>query len=154
MELNQLECNPAMKQGETKYGIIDIDPKNYDHFDKKFIIDKIQEYKLPLIPILSKSGSIHLYVFMEKFVDAATLKSFLSNLLPLFNLKADTEIFPKQTQLTRDLERGGLRPGQFINLPYFNRTDRRALNIDGTEFTFEQFIPLVESNLSPSRRIK
>ena len=84
---------------------------------------------------------------MEKFVDAATLKSFLSNLLPLFNLKADTEIFPKQTQLTRDLERGGLRPGQFINLPYFNKTERRALNIDGTEFTFEQFIPLVESNL-------
>ena len=70
---------------------------------------------------------------MEKFVDAATLKSFLSNLLPLFSLKADTEIFPKQTQLTRDLERGGLRPGQFINLPYFNKTDRRALNIDGSQ---------------------
>ena len=53
------------------------------NFDKKFIIDKIQEYKLPLIPILSKSGILHLYIFMEKFVDAATLKSFLSNLLPL-----------------------------------------------------------------------
>ena len=49
--------------------------------------------------------------------------------------------------LTKDLERGGYRPGQFINLPYFNKTERRALNIDGTEFTFEQFIPLVESNL-------
>ena len=84
---------------------------------------------------------------MEKFVNAATLKSFLSNLLPLFKLKPETEIFPKQTQLTRDLERGGLRPGQFINLPYFNKTERRALNVDGTEFTFEQFIPLVESNL-------
>ena len=84
---------------------------------------------------------------MKKFVEAATLKSFLSNLLPLFKLKPDTEIFPKQTQLTRDLERGGLRPGQFINLPYFNKVERRALNIDGTEFTFDQFIPLVESNL-------
>ena len=84
---------------------------------------------------------------MRKFVDAATLKSFLSNLLPLFKLKSDTEIFPKQTQLTKDLERGGYRPGQFINLPYFNKSERRALNIDGTEFTFEQFIPLVESNL-------
>ena len=84
---------------------------------------------------------------MKKFVDAATLKSFLSNLLPLFKLKPETEIFPKQTQLTRDLERGGLRPGQFVNLPYFNKAERRALNTDGTEFTFEQFIPLVESNL-------
>ena len=145
--IKSIGMQPCNEDGETKYGIIDIDPSNYAHFDKKFIIDKIQEYKLPLIPILSKSGSLHLYIFMKKFVDAATLKSFLSNLLPLFNLKADTEIFPKQTQLTRDLERGGLRPGQFINLPYFNKTDRRALNIDGTEFTFEQFIPLVESNL-------
>ena len=84
---------------------------------------------------------------MRKFIDAAILKSFLSNLLPLFKLKSDTEIFPKQTQLTKDLERGGYRPGQFINLPYFNKTERRALNTDGTEFTFEQFIPLVESNL-------
>jgi hypothetical protein len=145
--IKSIGMQPCNEDGETKYGIIDIDPSNYDNFDKKFVIDKIQEYKLPLIPILSKSGSLHLYIFMKKFVDAATLKSFLSNLLPLFNLKADTEIFPKQTQLTRDLERGGLRPGQFINLPYFNKTDRRALNIDGTEFTFDQFIPLVESNL-------
>ena len=45
------------------------------------------------------------------------------------------------------MKEGELRPGQFINLPYFNKTERRALNIDGTEFTFEQFIPLVESNL-------
>ena len=84
---------------------------------------------------------------MKKFIDAATLKSFLSNLLPLFKLKPETEIFPKQTQLTPDLESGGVRPGQFVNLPYFNKTERRALNTDGTEFTFEQFIPLVESNL-------
>ena len=76
---------PCNEEGETKFGIIDIDPSNYENFDKKFVIDKIQEYKLPLIPILSKSGSLHLYVFMQKFVDAATLKSFLSNLLPLFN---------------------------------------------------------------------
>ena len=138
---------PCNEEGETKFGLIDIDPSNYEHFDKKFIIDKIQEYKLPLIPILSKSKGLHLYIFMKKFVDASTLKSFLSNLLPLFQLKSDTEIFPKQTQLTRDLERGGVRPGQFINLPYFNKTERRALNIDGTEFSFEQFISLVESNL-------
>ena len=138
---------PCNEEGKTKFGIIDIDPSNYENFDKKFIIDKIQEYKLPLIPILSKSKGLHLYIFMRKFIDAAILKSFLSNLLPLFKLKPDTEIFPKQTQLTRDLERGGLRPGQFINLPYFNKTERRALNIDGTEFTFEHFIPLVESKL-------
>lgn len=145
--VKSIGMQPCNEEGETKYGIIDIDPDNYNNFDRKFIIDKIQEYNLPLIPILSKSGSIHLYIFMKKFVDAATLKSFLSNLLPIFKLRPIEEIFPKQTQLTPDLERGGVRPGQFINLPYFNKTERRALNTDGTEFTFEEFIPLVEANL-------
>ena len=148
MVKNLLGFSPVMKKVKLNLDSLILIQGNYEHFDKKFIIDKIQEYKLPLIPILSKSKGLHLYIFMRKFVDAAILKSFLSNLLPLFKLKSDTEIFPKQTQLTKDLERGGYRPGQFINLPYFNKTERRALNTDGTEFTFEQFIPLVESNLS------
>ena len=87
--VKSIGMQPCNEEGETKYGIIDIDPDNYNNFDRKFIIDKIQEYNLPLIPILSKSGSIHLYIFMKKFVDAATLKSFLSNLLPIFKLKPD-----------------------------------------------------------------
>ena len=31
-------------------------------------IEKIQEYKLPLIPVESKSGGLHLYLFMNEFV--------------------------------------------------------------------------------------
>ena len=58
--VKSIGMQPCNEEGETKYGIIDIDPDNYNNFDRKFIIDKIQEYKLPLIPILSKSGSIHL----------------------------------------------------------------------------------------------
>jgi len=84
---------------------------------------------------------------MKGFISATLLVSFLSNLLPLFKLKPDTEIFPKQTQLTKDTETGELRPGQFINLPYYKRTQRQALNVDGTPFTFEQFIEVAEANL-------
>ena len=64
MVTKSIGIQPCNEDGETKFGLIDIDPGNYEHFDKKFIIDKIQEYKLPLIPILSKSkgtSSIHLY---------------------------------------------------------------------------------------------
>jgi len=138
---------PTNENSEVKFGLIDIDPNNYVNYDKKFFIDKIQEFKLPLIPIESKSGGLHLFIFMKEFISATLLVSFLSNLLPLFELKPDTEIFPKQTQLTKDTETGELRPGQFINLPYYKKTERQALNLDGTPFTFEQFIPLVESNL-------
>jgi hypothetical protein len=138
---------PTNENSEVKFGLIDIDPNNYVNYDKKFFIDKIQEFKLPLIPIESKSGGLHLFIFMKEFVSATLLVSFLKNLLPLFNLKPDCEIFPKQTQLTKDTETGELRPGQFINLPYYKRTERQALNVDGTPFTFEQFIKVVEANL-------
>jgi len=138
---------PTNENSEVKFGLIDIDPNNYENYDKKFFIDKIQEFKLPLIPIESKSGGLHLFIFMRGFISATLLVSFLSNLLPLFKLKPDTEIFPKQTQLTKDTETGELRPGQFINLPYYKKTERRALNIDGTPFTFEHFILVVEANL-------
>ena len=91
------------------------------------------------MPVESKSGGLHLYLFMNEFVQSTIIVSFLSNLLPIFNLKPDCEIFPKQTQLTKDPETGIMKPGQFINLPYYG-TERKAVNIDGTFFTLEQFI--------------
>ena len=110
---------PTNENGEAKFGVIDIDPKKYDGFSKQLYLETIQQYDLPLIPIESKSGGLHLYLFMTEFVSSTLIVSFLSNLLPIFNLKPDCEIFPKQTQLTKDPETGILKPGQFINLPYF-----------------------------------
>jgi len=137
---------PCNENSEAKFGVIDVDPKNYVNYDKKFIVDKIQEYKLPLIPVLSKSGGLHLYLFMTEFVLATVIVSFLSNLLSLFKLKPNNEIFPKQTQLTKDPETGKINVGQFINLPYFKKSERLAINLDGVPFTFEQFIQVAEAN--------
>jgi hypothetical protein len=145
---------PTNESGDAKFGVIDIDPKKYEDYDKQFYLQTIQEYKLPLIPIESKSGGLHLYLFMVEFVPSTLIVSFLSNLLPLFNLKPDCEIFPKQTQLTKDPESGILKPGQFINLPYFEKTKRKALNIDGTFFTLEQFIKVAEANLTTAEDLK
>ena len=150
---------PCNENSEVVFGAIDVDPKNYIDFNKKiklvdgdikskkFYIDIIQEYKLPLIPIESKSGGLHLVLFLKEFTSASVIVSFLSNLLPLFELKPDCEIFPKQTQLTKNNETGELRPGQFINLPYYKSTERKALNIDGTPFTLEEFVGVAEANL-------
>ena len=145
---------PCNENSEVKFGVIDIDPKDYDNFDKKFFIDKIQEYNLPLIPVVSKSGGLHLFIFMNKFTSASAVKSFLSNLLPTFRLKPDCEIFPKQTQLTKDNETGQLRPGQFINLPYLGGDKRQGLNSDGTTFTLDQFLQVVAANLVDKERLK
>ena len=145
---------PCNENSEVKFGVIDIDPKDYDSFDKKFFLEKIQEYNLPLIPVTSKSGGLHLFIFMKTFTSASVVKSFLSNLLPTFKLKPDCEIFPKQTQLTKDDETGQLRPGQFINLPYLGGNQRQAINVDGTTFTLDQFMQVIEANLVDKERLK
>ena len=145
---------PCNENGQARFGVIDIDPSDYGDFDRKFFIDTLQTYNLPLIPVLSKSGGLHLYMFIDKFIDASLIKSFLSNLLPIFKLKPDTEIFPKQTQLTKDNETGQLNKGNFINLPYFKKTERVAINIDGTHFTFDQFIEVIQNNTVSQEDLK
>jgi hypothetical protein len=145
---------PCNEKNHARFGAIDIDPQEYVDFDRKFYLDKIKEYDLPIIPILSKSGGLHLYIFTRDFIPAKIIRSFLTNLIPIFNLKPETEVFPKQTELVKDSETGEMNKGNFINLPYFKKTERRALNYDGTEFTFEQFIQLVESNFITAERIK
>ena len=137
---------PCNENSEARLGVIDIDPNDYDDFNKKIFIDVIQDYNLPLIPIESKSGGLHLWLFIDSFVSAKEIVSFLTNLLPLFKLKPDNEIFPKQTELTKDGENGKLKPGQFINLPYYGG-ERKGLNIDGTPFELDQFLQVVEANL-------
>ena len=144
---------PTNEKGNAQFGVIDVDPKQYKDFDKKFYLETIQEYKLPLVPVESKSGGLHLYLFLNEFVQSTVIVSFLSNLLPLFHLKPDCEIFPKQTQLTKDPETGIMKPGQFINLPYYGG-ERRAVNIDGTFFTLEQFIKVVEANITTKDELK
>ena len=158
--LNHLEgtqsigVQPCNENAEARFGVIDIDPQNYEDFDKKFFIDTIQEYKLPLIPVLSNSGGLHLYLFLNSFIPATLIKSFLSNLLPLFKLKPDCEIFPKQTQLTKDNETGQINKGNFINLPYFKKSERVAINLDGTPFSFDQFIKVIENNTVSAEDLK
>ena len=144
---------PCTEESEVRFGVIDIDPKDYADFNKKDYIDIIQQYELPLLPVESKSGGLHLFLFMDTFTDSKTVKSFLTNLLSLFGLKQDTEIFPKQTQLTKDSETGQLRPGQFINLPYFGE-ERKALNVDGTPFTLDQLRNVSSANLGTKERLK
>ena len=144
---------PCTENSEVKFGVIDIDPKDYEEFNKKNYIDIIQQYDLPLLPIESKSGGLHLFLFMDKFTNASIVKSFLSNLLSLFGLKPDCEIFPKQTQLTKDSETGNLKPGQFINLPYFG-DKRKGLNIDGTPFNLQEFMQVISANLVTKERLK
>lgn len=139
---------PCDDDGMASFGAIDIDDKehSYANFPYKKYLDIIKENNLPLIPVKSKSGGLHLYLFLKEKVRAVFLRNFLESLLYVLKLKPNTEIYPKQTELGYDEEKKEYSNGQYINLPYFNGSERIAINYDGTSFTLEQFIKVVNYN--------
>ena len=62
-----------------------------------------------------------------------SIRNFLESLLFTLKLPTNIEIYPKQTELGKDAE-GNWNMGQYINLPYYNKTERVAFNLDGTTF--------------------
>ena len=138
---------PCDDKGMAKFGAIDIDDKqhSYKNFPYKQYLDIISEHKLPLVPVKSKSGGLHLYVFLKEPVKAVFIRNFLEKFLFILKLPTNIEIYPKQTELGKDSD-GEWVNGQFINLPYYNKTERTGFNLDGTAFTFEQFVEVIEAN--------
>ena len=144
---------PCDDDGLARFGAIDIDPKVYKNLDIKFYLDTIQQKQLPLIPIKSKSGGLHLYIFTKELVKAKVIKDFLEQVLFLFKLPITTEIFPKQTRLGTNTDDQKVN-GNFINLPYFNKNERVALDPSGQEMTLDLFLEVVAINLMTSTKLK
>jgi hypothetical protein len=145
--VKSIGIQPCDDEGMASFGAIDIDDKehSYKNFPYQKYLEIIAKHKLPIVPVKSKSGGLHLYIFFSEKVKATFVRDCLENFLYCLDLKPGIEIYPKQTELGKDSS-GKLIDGQFINLPYFNKTDRVALNLDGTEFSFEQFIEVVKAN--------
>lgn len=144
---------PCDDNGFARFGAIDIDPKIYKDLDIKFYLDVIAEKELPLIPIKSKSNGLHLYVFTKDFVKAKQIKDFLEQVLFLFKLPITTEIFPKQTKLGTNTDDQKIN-GNFINLPYFNKNERVALDPSGAEMSLELFLNCIEINKQTPEQLK
>ena len=73
----------------------------------------------------------------------SALKSFL---LPL-GLDPTTEVFPKQKELKED-DKGDIKPGNFINLPYYNNghTHRYAVDKDNNKLDLPKFVEFANQN--------
>jgi hypothetical protein len=99
----------------AQFGAIDIDDKqhSYSNFPYKKYLDIIAEHKLPLVPVKSKSGGLHLYLFLKEPIRAVAIRNFLEKLLFVLKLPPNIEIYPKQTELGQDAE-GNME--QWVNL--------------------------------------
>jgi hypothetical protein len=71
--LKSIGIQPCTDEGMARFGAIDVD--QYP-INRKFYLEVIQEKKLPIIPILSKSGGLHLYVFTTRLVKAKEIRNF------------------------------------------------------------------------------
>ena len=129
---------PIRKDSTCSWGSIDVD----DYVsDLLLVIQRVEQEGVPLVPCRSKSGGLHLFLFLTEAVPAASVLTALRNLSSILGV-AGSEIFPKQTKLStnsKDL-------GNWMVMPYFGHTyngklrEQVGLRKTGAELTLEQFI--------------
>jgi hypothetical protein len=142
--------------GKAKWGCIDMDPSSYTGFDRKKFIDIIREYNLPLVPLKSKSGGLHLILFLTDWADQNDLLKVLNKWNERFFLAK--EVFPRNKHLgmpyhkagrtvehAYDDKANGLDLGQFIEIAYKKRKPIQEL----LEFKTQKYEPEPDWNEYP-----
>jgi len=129
---------PIDTSNKCRFGAIDID--DYD-LNLNDVVRRVNESKAPLVVCRSKSGGAHLFLFLNRYEEAALVREYLIELSSSLGF-AGREIFPKQDTILVD--RGDV--GNFINLPYFDAesTMRYGLDESGEALSLEEFIELAE----------
>lgn len=110
---------PINQDNKCKFGVIDVDVYGIDY---NMYIDAIERKGFPLLPFKSKSGGLHLYLFLKEFEPASKVVKVLKEMSFLLSIESlvkkekneTVEIYPKQTKLAAD------QAGNWINLPYFD----------------------------------
>lgn len=90
---------PILPDGTVWWGCVDDDTRPGDPERWR---ERIEAAKLPLVVARSKSGSIHLYLFLKRPAPAAAVRELLATWAAGLGLPAFVEIFPKQTALGAD----------------------------------------------------
>lgn len=140
---------PITDGGTVMFGCIDVDNhgKGSDGTDVDLtaLAEKIEHYRLPLVPTRSKSGGAHLYLFGAEYLPAKLVIRLLNSWRDMLQIKNHVDIFPKQDSLVTS---GGEKSlGNWINLCYFNAEDtvRYAVNERGERMSFELFVTYAQS---------
>ena len=131
-----------LKDDETcKWGCIDVD--EYP-IDTSKLLDVIKEMDLPLVPCMTKSGGVHLFLFTKQPIPAIKIQSKLEEIAASLGRTGD-EIFPKQYEWSKQIPKEK-QTGNWLNMPYFagEDTTRFALKSDGEAASIEEFFKIAE----------
>ncbi len=125
---------PITDKSEVMFAAIDVD--EYP-LDLTAIAMNVKQLNLPLIPCRTKSGGVHLYLFLKEWAPAKIVQQRMREMAAELGY-GTSEIFPKQVTILA--ERGDV--GQWINMPYFDagRTERYAVDEHGKKMSLEVFL--------------
>ena len=138
---------PVRSDGTCSFAVIDV-----DKYDTSFssILRAIYRYGIPLVPFRSKSGGLHLYLFLQTVVEAKQVLKTMHLYRKLFQLSKSTEVFPKQFIL----KEGEI--GSWINIPYFGaeHTKQYMLSQEGEPYDLESAIYAIKERAISVERLK
>ena len=77
---------------KCKWACIDIDPADYKDYSEKKYVEIIKNHKLPLVPVKSKSGGLHLFLFLTDWADKNKVVNKLQEINKEYFLSK--EVFP------------------------------------------------------------
>ena len=83
---------------KVKWGCIDVDPGTYKNYSQKKYVDIIKEYQLPLVPVKSKSGGLHLFLFLKDWASVDDVRKKLDEWNDTFFMA--NEVFPMNKAVT------------------------------------------------------
>lgn len=148
---------PIMQGDRCRWGSIDVDDYTVDEVR---LMLKIEGGKYPLVVVRSKSGGLHLFVFFVEPELAAEVQAVLRDLRAALGL-ASSEIFPKQSRLIDDRDKGS-----WIVMPYFGGTyksneypqgklkHQHGIKASGSEMDLREFLEAAEAARTTVRAIK
>jgi hypothetical protein len=132
---------PILDDSSCVWGSIDIDKYDMDLLE---VVARVETLKLPLVPCVSKSGGLHLFLFCDSPVSASLMQLTLKSLAATVGY-ADSEIFPKQTSI-----RSG-DSGNWMVMPYYGDTFGGKLKLQhglkktGARQTLSEFVTFAEN---------
>lgn len=131
---------PIRDDSSCLFGAIDVDEYKLDF---KCVLSRLKKKGFPLVPCRTKSGGLHLYLFLDKPHPAAELRASLRTIAAALGFSG-SEVFPKQAKVLT--ERGDL--GSWINMPYFggDATERYALDEEGKRLDLVIFLDRAEKS--------
>jgi len=125
---------PLREDDTLLFAAIDVDKYTLDIHD---VAARVASLALPLLCCRSKSGGVHLYLFLSTPHDADLVRKRMEDFACLLGV-GGSEIFPKQSYRATAED-----VGNWINLPYAAGVDRVCC-YDGSELPLDAFLALAE----------